>query len=132
MTEQEKLYRTWGEYLGYPQCCIEDFVTRVVYRKEMCPDYMSTSPFYRSGFIPCEDCHTETKVMTKEESIYWLGHDPFYKETLVESYVRTLKIVNSMDFLFIAYSFNLDVEKYISSLRGYLRSVGLNDEGEVL
>ena len=61
----EKLYRVWGEYLRYPQCCVDDFVERVAIRDESFPSYLLDSPFYQSGYVPCKCCHDQTKDMTK-------------------------------------------------------------------
>lgn len=49
-TEQEKSWRRRGKYYGYPECCIESFVT------ERDEDREKRKHYY-TGFIPCLTCN---------------------------------------------------------------------------
>ena len=120
MCNQEALYRTWGAYLNYPQCCINDFVERVLVKQEGVPSYINSSPFKYSGFIPCRSCHSETKDMDLEGITEWLGHNPFDEgEECHTSFV--LKRASSDRFKMCAYGFNLDYEDYIEFLKGQIK-----------
>lgn len=113
MIYHEKLYRVWGEYLRYPQCCVDDFIDRTLFKGELAPTYMKDSPFYQSGYIPCKCCHDKTKYMTDEEAFKWLGRNPF--DGIVGPYYNfqgALNKVNTESFQFIACKYGFDVVEY--------------------
>lgn len=113
MNDYEKLYRVWGEYLNYPQCCIDNFVERAIHNDIGVPFYMRNSPFYLSGYMPCKCCYEETKSMSKEEAFKWLGRDPFEEYTSAkEHYQSTLDKVNTEKFQIIACNHDFDVVEY--------------------
>ena len=113
MTYHEKLYRVWGEYLRYPQCCVDDFIDRTLYKGELAPTYMKESPFYQSGYIPCKCCHDKTKNMTDEEAFNWFGRDPFEEYVDRKTHLQTtLNKVNTERFQFISCKYDFDVVEY--------------------
>ena len=52
----EALFRALGAALGYPPCCVEDFVNRTM-RREPCPE----RTFHGTGFVPCAECDAEAR-----------------------------------------------------------------------
>lgn len=54
-------FHTWGDYYGYPQCCIDEFVEDLKAGKS--PGERNLDGNY-SGFIPCR-AHT-TQVLNKD------------------------------------------------------------------
>ncbi|UUW39767.1 hypothetical protein VP14_080 [Vibrio phage VPMCC14] len=113
MTYHEKLYRVWGQYLNYPQCCIDDFVERVAIKGEGLPKYAVDSPFYQSGYVPCKCCHNKTKSMTKEQAFKWFGRDPLEEYIDRKTHLQTtLDKVNTEKFQSIACNYDFDVVEY--------------------
>lgn len=113
MTYYEKLYRVWGAYLNYPQCCIDDFIERIVHNDGGYPSYAEEGPFNMSGYVPCKCCHNKTKGMSKEEAFKWLGRDPFEDYVSAkEHYQSTLDKVNTEKFQIIACMYDFDVVEY--------------------
>lgn len=120
MTNQEALFRTWGSYFKYPQCCIDDFVERFNNKRGV-PSYTNESPFNYSGFIPCKCCHNKTKGMDVEEAVEWLGHNPFGDtDGMLESYKNTLTTVLTEEFESAAHTFSFDREGYIEFLESQI------------
>lgn len=68
MSRNIELYKTWGAYFSYPQCCVDAFIKEEQYHE---------SVFSGSGFLPCTSCHEETKDMSTFQLIAWLGRDPW-------------------------------------------------------
>lgn len=111
MDNKEALFRTWGAYFNYPQCCVDGFVRRTL-SGEFAPTYMEESPFLYSGFIPCKCCHEKTKSMLVSEAVDWLGHNPFEKGGTALEHTQTDK------FKFYAYNYGLDYHSYVERLKG--------------
>lgn len=74
-------YRTFGKLFGYPDCCIEEFISCVAdknkdpfLRTKRIPRRMSN----HTGFIPCSYC--AWKILTKQCELKDLIKDrTFYK-----------------------------------------------------
>ena len=114
MTEQEKLFRTWGIYFNYPVCCVEEFVERVKSNQPI-PVYMKDSVFQYSGFIPCKCCHNKVEGMSVEDaSNLLIGRNPFKDHPVP----KTLEVIDEPRFKFIAYCVGFDVESYRKRLKG--------------
>lgn len=101
----EVLWRIWGEYLNYPKCCVNAFVTRV----GGAPGYTKYSPFYGSGFIACAFCHKKTKGMGIVEASIWLGRNPF-------SRINTDREIATPKWAALANKYNYDVDYYTNKV----------------
>ena len=53
-------FRDFGEYYGYPKCCIESFIYNVVTNKP--PSRTQKKASGRTGFIPCSYCSWKIKT----------------------------------------------------------------------
>lgn len=98
-----KLWRIWGEYFNYPQCCIDHFCNPEV---KGYSQYTENHIARGTGFVPCPKCFHKTKNLSKEELIAWMGRD-FFKSGnfLVE--------VTSAKWKKLADKYNFDRNKYI-------------------
>ena len=60
--DKEKYFREDGKNLGYPQCCIDEFVATYDNFEDLSyDDGRSQRKLFGSGFVPCVKCH-ETKT----------------------------------------------------------------------
>lgn len=50
------LWEAWGDALGFPKCCIDNFVMNN--DREWWIPYMHTTPFCGTGLITCPKCST--------------------------------------------------------------------------
>lgn len=58
-------YRAMGNYYGYPECCIYEFIQR--YEKKEKPSYLQTSVSEYKGFIPC--IHHTNEIIAKKVTL---------------------------------------------------------------
>ena len=94
-------FRAMGEYFGYPECCIDNFVSRNRY-------VTKDSIFLGSGFIPCCECDSKTKGLNIENACKVIGiTNPFkrheYRGTMLGWY-ETIKVSPRFKLLSIKYN----------------------------
>lgn len=62
-----------GAYYGYPDCCVNEFVYRILNREKA-----PKRKFYGTGYIPCKKCNRKTKAQMLEYITKNRGHkQPF-------------------------------------------------------
>lgn len=118
MESLDKLWRTWGNFYDYPECCVAAFIHR-----DICPDYLTQSPFDGSGFVPCEKCHEVTKNLNKREALGWLGRDPFSLRDIKDIYQETLDDLNTEKFHKVSVEVGYDYTEYKSWLGAWSEKV---------
>jgi hypothetical protein len=52
-------YRNLGDYLGYPRCCVEAFISEAPPRRD--------SHFKGTGFVPCRRCELKLPEVLIDE-----------------------------------------------------------------
>ena len=55
-SEAKEYYQLMGSQLGYPSCCIEDFLERVTYTADRSYRLACCRKLSGSGFVPCISC----------------------------------------------------------------------------
>lgn len=55
-SEAKEYYQLMGSQLGYPSCCIEDFLERVAYTADRSHSTACYRKLSGSGFVPCSAC----------------------------------------------------------------------------
>jgi len=53
-------FRENGKYFGFPQCCIDYFVDKIIVKQDL-----SVNPgnkMYGTGYVPCPDCNKKSRV----------------------------------------------------------------------
>lgn len=55
-SEAKEYYQLMGSQLGYPSCCIEDFLERVTYTADRSSRLACYRKLSGSGFVPCISC----------------------------------------------------------------------------
>lgn len=67
MTEQQLHWKRWGQYYGFPECCIEFFLKNAHKDYWMYKMYPKGSKFQGTGYIPCKQCNklTEQEIMKR-------------------------------------------------------------------
>ena len=117
--EQEiALWKTWGEYLKYPSCCVDAFLKGVHIKQE--------SIFWGTGFCPCKSCHDKVVGLTYEQAVFkLLSHDPRDPESLTVKgdRLRVLAVMETEYFKDIARNNGLDVVTYREILEEDLRGL---------
>lgn len=107
MTDKEKLYRVWGKFLKYPQCCVDWFV-RVPHNER--PEDYDPKAATGSGYLPCPECVENCNTI--EGLIEVLGRDPHKDDSWKCLYEETLSNINTDEFREIAKEFDYDYEDY--------------------
>lgn len=110
-----KLYKVWGKFHGYPQCCVDWFVKVPHYDRPK--DYCSGAAD-GSGFLPCPEC--SSKCETLEGLIKLLGRNPHTGASYLETWREALKDVKTSKFDTIANEFEFNYTHYLEWLEdGY-------------
>jgi hypothetical protein len=67
------LWKTWGEFYGYPTCCVLSFC------KDTSKEYFfeAKSVCRDTGYVPCADCFVKIKTMNRESLNNFIGRDVF-------------------------------------------------------
>ena len=109
MGQDIALWKTWGEFLEYPSCCVEAFCKEEHVRKSI---------FWGTGFCPCKSCHDKVEGMSYEEAVATLlKRDPNEGRTTMKQHLITvIKRVNTKRFKRISLIHGLDVESYLVAL----------------
>jgi hypothetical protein len=112
-TDEKKSFRVWGEFLGYPKCCVDWFVN--IHYTEREEGYMDTCHAKGSGFIPCPICNE--KCHDKQSVVALVGRDVFEGKTnYLGMLKKTLNDVKSYKYKSIASKHNYDYTEYLFRL----------------
>ena len=77
----------WGEFFGYPECCIEEF-TLLIQK----PGF-SNHPMCGTGFVPCISCREATKKMKVGEARKHFGLPTPRPRGTINSMKKTEKFI---------------------------------------
>lgn len=106
MTQDNKvLWRVWGEYHQYPECCINAFVEGKQSRLSGC--------WIGSGYMPCGDCAKVLEGKGVDELTHHIGRNPF----TTFSIHRIISDVTSDKFIALSNKYGYDREHYLDNLK---------------
>ena len=98
-SEAKEYYQLMGSQLGYPSCCIEDFLERVTYTADRSYRTACYRKLSGSGFVPCSACD---KKYSEEELINVINNNrsktlpPFVRRTcyhpILDMKTKTVKV----------------------------------------
>lgn len=118
--DNKKLWRVWGEYHKYPECCVDWFVSGGTAFNNR------DHPSIGTGFVPCPKCQQTTKHMSRKEFFEWLGRDEedFKAVTGSEMLEETLNVVlYDKEWKRIAEKHKFDYIEYLEWLENSLFSL---------
>ena len=98
-SEAKEYYQLMGSQLGYPSCCIEDFLERVTYTADRSYRTACYRKLSGSGFVPCSACDAK---YSEEELINVINNNrsktlpPFVRRTryhpILDMKTKTVKV----------------------------------------
>ena len=112
--EEVKNFRVWGEFLKYPQCCVEWFCTEHYTERPKDSDYGVADG---TGFLPCPDCRSKCNT---EQGLYnLLGRDIKSNQAydIREMYKGTLGDMMSPRYKTIANKYDFDYTEYLNEIK---------------
>lgn len=102
-SEAKEYYQLMGSQLGYPSCCIEDFLKRVTYTADRSYRTACYRKLSGSGFVPCSACDAK---YSEEELINVINNNrsktlpPFVRRTryhpILDMKTKTVKVEFNM------------------------------------
>jgi hypothetical protein len=118
------LNKILGQYFGYPECCINDFMKRNEVEPSIPLDISNDTRFTGSGYIPCRFCYNSMVNYTKEDIIFRLKRNIYINLTTMDF----LKITYTKEFVLNSKKYNFPIQEYRDYLILKIKQFHFNEE----